>query len=81
MNKLANITFYVSQRGRVTQQRPYRDLDALEREQILEDYLILGTQVTLERWKISRQTLGHLKYHYREALAEIEDQHFAEHGI
>lgn len=62
---------YKTQRGVKTAQRPYADLDPEERELILEDYLSIGTGPTLEKWNISRQTLGHLKYHYKEALDEI----------
>lgn len=72
---------YTTQRGVVTDHRPYADLDPIEREEILEDYLQLGSAETMKKWNISRQTLGHLKYHYREALEEIEDRHFKEHGL
>ena len=72
---------YKTQRGVVTEHRPYADLDADEREQILEDSLTMPTSELLKKWNISRQTLGHLRFHYKEALEEIEEQHFKERGL
>jgi hypothetical protein len=72
---------YVTQRGVVTTTRPYRDLDPIEREEILEDSLTIGGAETRRKWNISRQTLGHLKFHYREALEEIEEDHFRRAGL
>lgn len=72
---------YTTERGVRTTFRPYKDLDPIEREEILEDYLKLGSKATQQKWNISRQTLSHLKFHYREALEEIEDRHFKEHGL
>ena len=72
---------YISQRGVESENRPYADLDAEEREMILEDLLSMDTKELLKKWNISRQTLGHIKFHYKEALEEIEDRHFKEHGL
>lgn len=72
---------YTSMRGVVQTTRPYRDLDADEREEILRDYLELGSKPTIKKWNITRQTLNHLKFHYKEALEEIEDEHFRAHGL
>lgn len=72
---------YTTERGVVQTTRPYKDLDADEREDILRDSLQLDTKAVLQKWNISRQTLGHLRFHYKEALEEIEDEHFAEHGL
>jgi hypothetical protein len=72
---------YVTQRGQKQKERPYSDLDADEREQILKDSLTMESREVRKKWNISSQTLGHLRYHYKEALEEIEDRHFKEHGL
>lgn len=72
---------YKTQRGVETDQRPYRDLDIEEREEICRDWLANGSVPTLEKWNISRQTLEHVKYHHKELIAEIEDEKFAEKGL
>lgn len=73
---------YVSQRGVEQETRPYRDLDADEREQIVEDILAMGdSKAIMKKWNISRQTYGHIKFHYREAIEELEEQHFREAGL
>lgn len=72
---------YVTQRGQKQTTRPYSDLDADERELILEDSLSMVSREVCKKWNISSQTLGHLRYHYKEALEEIEDRHFKEHGL
>lgn len=72
---------YVTQRGTLTDTRPYANLDQDEREQILEDFVSIGSAETKQKWNISRQTLEHVKYYNKEALAEIEEAHFKAAGL
>lgn len=72
---------YRTARGVETDQRPYKDLDQDEREQILEDDMKMAPREVRAKWNISSQTLHHLRYHNKEAIQEIEDRHFAEHGL
>ena len=72
---------YITQRGQKYTQRPYADLSAAERRQILEDYIDLGIKRTCEKWNILDRTLHQLKYHLRPLLEEIEDKRFEEHGL
>lgn len=72
---------YTSMRGVGTNFRPYRNLDAEEREQILADSLKIDSKEVRQKWNISSRTLAHLRYHYREALEELEDENFARYGL
>lgn len=72
---------YTSERGVVTTTRPYRDLQADEREEILADSLKMPRDDLLKKWNITRQTLNHLKFHYKEALAEIEEENLKKAGL
>lgn len=72
---------YVTQRGRIVETRPYALLDQDEREQVLEDDMIIGHKATKAKWNISTQTLHHVRYHNKEAAEEIEEQHFKDRGL
>lgn len=72
---------YITQRGKVTITRPYAQINAEERLDIIEDNLSHGSLYTMKKWNISMQTLGHIMYHQKKEVEMIEDKHMRENGL
>lgn len=73
--------YYIAERGHLHLGRQYRDFDQDEREQIIEDFLTIGSKATRQKWNISSSVLHHIRWHNKEAEEEIEDRHFAKAGL
>lgn len=74
-------TVYINTRGNKSTEIPYAYLTLEQRKQILEDYISLGIKETCKKWNIKDLTLHQLKYHRRDLLEAIEDEHFAKRGL
>lgn len=72
---------YTSLRGVETTTRPMGDLSEAEREQVLRDYMTLGSKPTCEKWNIATHTIHHLVWHYKDLVQRIEDEQFRKAGL
>lgn len=64
---------YTTQRGYSTT-KPIKMFSICERKQILRDMLEIGNSATRSKWNISIRTLGHIKYHHKDLLEQVEDE-------
>jgi len=80
-NMEIGVEYVIAQRGVLHTGRQYRDFDQDEREQIIEDFLTIGSKATRQKWNISSSVLHHIRWHNKEAEEEIEDRHFAKAGL
>lgn len=72
---------YVTQRGNQTETRPYKDISMDERVEILGYYVAHGRGPTKKKYNLSNQTMGHLIYHYKDMIEEIEEENFRKAGL
>lgn len=52
-----------------------------KRREILEYYVTNGRKAMIKKFDMSSLAAGHLLYHYKAKIEEIEDEHFAEKGL
>lgn len=72
---------YITQRGTETETRPYAQISLDERVEILTYYVANGRQAARRKYNLSNQTIGHLIFHYKYMIEEIEDENFAKAGL
>ena len=72
---------YVTQRGTETETIPYAQLDQAKRREILEYYVAHGRQPARRKYNLSNQTIGHLIFHHKELIEQIEDENFRRAGL
>lgn len=72
---------YTTCRGRQTPFRPYGQINRAERKQIIRDWLSMGSRETLKKWNITHSTLGHIKWHNRDLIEQVEDENFERAGL
>jgi len=72
---------YVTQRGTETETVPYAQLDQEKRVEILEYYVAHGRQPARRKYNLSNQTIGHLIYHHKDLIEQIEDRNFERAGL
>ncbi len=72
---------YTTLRGVVTTFIPYRELSIQNREDVIRDYLSIGSSKTKQKWNITTQTLGHVVFHNKKLLRRIEDENFRLKGL
>lgn len=52
-----------------------------KRPEILEYYVTHGRQAMIKKFNMSNLAAGHLLFHYKDMIEEIEDEHFAKAGL
>lgn len=72
---------YTTQRGTAQETIPYGQLSKEKRREILEYYVQHGRPAAKEKFNLSKQTIGHLIYHHKDLIEQIEDQNFAQAGL
>lgn len=72
---------YVTQRGQETETIPYRLLDQAKRREILEYYVSHGRKEAKQKYNLSNQTIGHLIFHHKDLIEQIEDANFQKAGL
>lgn len=72
---------YVTQRGTETETVPYAQISQEQRREILEYYVAHGRQAARKKYNLSNQTIGHLIFHHKELIEQIEDDNFAKAGL
>lgn len=72
---------YTTQRGTETETIPFGQLTMDQRVEILQYYVAHGRRAAKQKYKLSNQTIGHLIYHYKDMIEEIEDDNFAKAGL
>ena len=75
MNKKQKQRIFISQRGVITTTRLYADIGDDEARQILIDHAHFGMSYVREKYNISKDTFGHIKYHKGSRLMEGVDVH------
>lgn len=72
---------YTTQRGTESQTKPYGQISMDERVEILQYYVAHGRQEAKKHFNLSNQTIGHLIFHYKDMIEEIENENFAKAGL
>lgn len=72
---------YLTQRGNETETRPYGQISPEERLEILRYYVAHGRPAAKREYNLSNQTIGHLIYHHKDLIEEIEEANFRRAGL
>lgn len=72
---------YITARGTQTETIPYGQIPMEKRREILEYYVRHGRKPAQAKFNLSKQTIGHLIYHYKDLIEQIEDRNFAKAGL
>lgn len=72
---------YITQRGTTTETVPYGQLSPRKKVAIVRYYVAHGRRQTKAKYNLSNQTMGHLIYHHKDLIEQIEEENFRKAGL
>lgn len=72
---------WINAYGNVVYEKPLAQYTAAEKEEMLQYYVTHGRAAMRKKFGLGNQNASHLLYYNKKRIEEIEDEHFAEHGL
>lgn len=72
---------YINAYGNKVFDKPLAQYTKAEKEEMLQYYVEHGRSEMRKHFNLSNQNASHLLYYNKQRIEEIEDEHFARHGL